>query len=98
MSDVKTDVGFKFRVKAENHLGWWSEYRTSDELFNPQSQVETLRNEDAPWKIFLTGFFLVCLVLTMLIKYCMLFYFLFKMCAFNFYYINYFSRVGFSKW
>jgi len=75
MSDVNSDVGFKFRVKAENHLGWWSEYRTSNELFNPQSQEEeTLRNEDAPWKILLTGFVFVCLVLTMLIKYCKLFY------------------------
>lgn len=75
MSDVNSDVGFKFRVKAENHLGWWSEYRTSNELFNPQSQVETLRNEDAHnWKMLLTVFVFVCLVFTMCIKYCKLFY------------------------
>lgn len=71
MSDVKRDVVFKFRVKAENHHGWWSDYRTSDEPFNPQYQVETLKNEDIPWKILLTGFILICLFLTMLIKYCM---------------------------
>jgi len=69
MSDVKRDLVFKFRVKAENHHGWWSEYRTSDEPFNPQYQVETLRNEDVPWKILITGFILICLFLTMLIKY-----------------------------
>ncbi|XP_022182108.1 proto-oncogene tyrosine-protein kinase ROS-like isoform X3 [Myzus persicae] len=69
MSDVKRDLVFKFRVKAENHHGWWSDYRTSDEPFNPQYQVETLRNEDIPWKILLTGFILICLFLTMLIKY-----------------------------
>lgn len=73
MSDVKPDVIFKFRVKAENHHGRWSEYRTSDEPFNPQFQVETLRNEDISWKIIITGFILICLFLTMLIKYCMLF-------------------------
>lgn len=71
MSDVKPDVVFKFRVKAENHLGWWSDYRTSDVLFNPQFQVETLRNDDSPWKILLTGFILICLVISTLIKYCM---------------------------
>lgn len=71
MYDVKPDLTFKFRVKAENHHGWWSEYRTSDEPFNPQFQVETLRNEDVPWKIIITGFTLICFFLTMLIKYCM---------------------------
>ncbi|XP_025412408.1 proto-oncogene tyrosine-protein kinase ROS isoform X3 [Sipha flava] len=69
MSDVKPDVIFKFRVKAENHHGRWSEYRTSDEPFNPQFQVETLKNEDISWKIIITGFILICLFLTMLIKY-----------------------------
>lgn len=71
MFDVRSDVAFKFRVKAENHHGWWSEYRTSNEPFNPQFQVETLRTEDGPWKILtLTGFILCCLSLTMFIKYC----------------------------
>jgi len=74
MLDVRSDVAFKFRVKAENHHGWWSEYRTSNEPFNPQFQVETLRTEDVPWKILIiTGFILICLSLTMLIKYCKLF-------------------------
>lgn len=70
MSDVKPDVVFKFRVKAENHHGWWSEYRTSNELFNPQFQVETLRSEDVPWKILVTGIIFICLILTTLIKFC----------------------------
>lgn len=70
MSDVKPDEVFKFRVKAENYHGRWSEYRTSDEPFNPQFQVETLKNEDFPWKILVTGFIVICLVLVMLIKYC----------------------------
>lgn len=82
MSDVKRDVMFKFRVKAENHYGRWSEYNTSDEAFNPQYQVETLKNEDVPWRILLTGFILICLFLTMLIKYCMLF--CIKICVYYF--------------
>lgn len=73
MSDVRPDVVFKFRVKAENHHGRWSEYRTSNEPFNPQFQVETLRNEDVPWKTLLAGVIFICLVFTTVIKYCMLF-------------------------
>lgn len=76
MSDVKPDVVFKLRVRALNYHGRWSDYRTSDELFNPQFQVETLKNEDVPWKILITGFILICLFLTMFIKYCMYIYFL----------------------
>lgn len=74
MSDVKPDVVFKFRVKAENHYGRWSEYRMSDEPFNPQFQVETLRNEDVPWKILMIGFTFICFFLTIFIKYCMYFF------------------------
>lgn len=71
MSDVKPDEVFKFRVKAENYHGWWSEYRTSDEPFNPQFQVETLKTEDVHWTYLSAGLILVFLIMIMFIKYCM---------------------------
>lgn len=70
MSDVKPEAVFKFRVKAENYHGRWSEYRTSDEPFNPQFQVETLKSENFPWTILIIGLIFICLLLAMIHKYC----------------------------
>lgn len=72
MSDVKSDVVFKFRVKAESHHGWWSEYRTSNEPFNPQFGVEEVKKDVIPWRILSMGFILIIFFLAMFMKYCML--------------------------
>lgn len=70
MSDVKPEAVFKFRVKAENYHGRWSEYRTSDEPFNPEYQVETLNSEHFSLNTLIVGFILILLLFIMIFKYC----------------------------